>query len=295
MLYNRTLIARGSLTLWIDEEALKSWHKVSGKGKVYADAAIVAALSLKSAFSLSLRATQGFLISLFNRLNLSQLVPNYTTLSRRANTLVVPKIAAHKAGPLHLAIDSTGLKVYGEGEWKIRAHGKSKRRTWRKLHLAVDTASNHIVAHELTEQSVADNKAMPDLLDQIESPLDSVYADKGYDSHNCHKQVLEKGARPVIPPRKGACELPPKGMKDPPLTRAQAIRRMTEVGRKQWKVESGYHKRSLSETAMFRYKTIIGADLKSRKVQTQKTEAAIGICVLNKMTELGMPVSKKVA
>ena len=196
---------------------------------------------------------------------------------------------------MHLAIDSTGLKVFGEGEWKIRLHGKDKRRVWRKLHLAVDTTTGEILAHELTPSERHDGPELPGLLAKVKGPVQAVCADGAYDAFSNHAAILSRGATPVIPPRKGAAISPPPGMKDPPPTRGEAVRRIAEVGRKEWKKETGYHRRSLSETGMYRYKAIIGPTLRSRTLPNQKTEAAVGVRCLNQFTGLGMPISIKIA
>ena len=268
------------------------WHAVSGKGAVYHDDAIMCALCLRQVFGLALRQTQGFLHSLALMPELDVEVPDYSTLSRRASGLKVPaqctKRDAH-TNPLHLVIDSTGLKVFGEGEWKVRAHGADKRRLWRKLHLGVDEASGEILAHQLTLNNVHDGPVLPGLLDQVNDPVDQVSADTAYDSFRCHRAIHQRGARPIIPPRKGASILPPRNLKDPPPTRGQIVQRIHQIGRKEWKKESNYHRRSLAETAMFRFKTIIGPTLRNRKFENQKTEAAIGVAIVNRFTEIGMP------
>jgi hypothetical protein len=290
--YNAALVKRGSLTLWIDEAVIDRWHQVSGKGAIYHDDAILCALCLRSVFGLALRQTQGFLHSLAAMLELGVEVPHYSTLSRRASGLKAPAQCPNRhnqSGPLHLVIDSTGLKVFGEGEWKVRTHGVGKRRVWRKLHLGVDEASGEILAHELTMNNVHDGPVLPGLLDQIDEPLDQVSADTAYDSFRCHRAIHERNARPVIPPRRGASIHPPPGMKDPPPTRGRIVQRIHLIGRKEWKKEAGYHRRSLAETAMFRFKTIIGPKLHNRKFENQKTEAAIGVAILNAFTALGRP------
>lgn len=293
--YNAALVARGSVTLWIDEAVISEWHKVSGKGAVYSDGAILCALSLWVVYGLTLRQTQGFLASLAGLLGLSIRIPDYSTLSRRAAKLRIPALPRLRPGaPVHLAIDSTGLKVFGEGEWKVRTHGKEKRRVWRKLHLGVDVETGEIHAHEVTESGRHDGPVLPELLGQALGPLEAVYADGAYDSFNCHAAVLAREARPVIVPRKGACATPPHGTKDPPPSRGEIVRRIRVLGRKGWKRESGYHRRSLSETAMFRYKTIIGPALRARNLSNQKAEVAIAIRTLNRFTALGMPISAPV-
>jgi len=293
--YNNALIKRGSLTLWIDEDVIERWHQVCGKGAIYHDDAILCALNLRCVFGLALRQTQGFLISLARMLNLEVQIPHYSTLSRRAAKLFVPSHAYPRCGrPVHLVIDATGLKVFGEGEWKVRAHGVGKRRVWRKLHLGVDEQTNEILVHKLTKNNVHDGPVLPDLLEQTDVVLDQVSADKGYDSFRCHGAIYQRGARPVIEPRKGASPVPPPGLNDPPPTRGQIVKRIHQVGRKEWKKESNYHRRSLAETAMFRYKTIIGPKMANRVFQNQKTEAAIAVAILNKFTALGMPKTVQV-
>lgn len=243
----------------------------------------------------SSEVANGFLTSLKTLLGLTIPVPHYSTYSRRAAGLDVPRLTrASGGGPVHLAIDSTGLKVFGEGEWHMRQHGKGKRRVWRKLHLAVDTTTGEILAHEMTPSEHHDGPELPGLLTQIEASLAGVCADGAYDSFNSHAAILARGATPVIPPRKGAAISPPRGMKDPPPTRGEAVRRITEIGRTEWKKEAGYHRRSLAETAMFRYKAIIGANLRSRNLANQKTEASVAVRCLNQFTALGMPTSIKI-
>jgi IS5 family transposase len=294
--YNRALVARGSITLWIDEEVLAGWRATGGKGRRYSDMAILCALSLRAVFGLSLRQTEGFLLSLKQLLDLAIEVPDYSTYSRRAAALAVPKLARPAGGgPLHLAIDATGLKVHGEGEWKVRVHGKAGRRVWRKLHLAVDTRTGELHAHALTPSEVHEAGELEGLLAGIEGPIGAVCADKAYDSFDCHAAVLAREARPVIPPRKGAAIRPPPRRKDVPPTRGAAVARIAEIGRDAWKAETGYHRRSLAETAMFRYKTLIGSGLRSRTLDRQKAEAAVAVRCINRFTALGMPRSVRIA
>jgi len=165
----------------------------------------------------------------------------------------------------------------------------------RKLHLGVDEATGEVLADELTECNAHDAPVLPDLLEQIEGPLEQVFADKAYDSYNCHRAILAKGANPAIPPRKGAAIHPQPGTKDPPPTRGEIVKRIIEIGSKAWKVEANYHRRSLAETAMYRIKTVFTPTLKSRTLTNQKTEAAVTVNYLNRFTALGMPVSVKIA
>lgn len=294
--YNRALASRGEVTLWLDAATVTGWRAEGGKGMRYSDAAILCALCIRAAFRLPLRQTQGFLASFIRKIGLTIEVPHYSTIARRAAGLVVPRIARSPgAGPVHLAIDSTGLKVYGEGEWKVRTHGADKRRVWLKLQLAVDTATGELLAHSLTPNARHDGQELTGLLDAVEGPVAAVCGDGAYDGFASHAASHARGARPVIPPRKGAAITPPSNIEDPAPTRAEAVRRIIEIGRKAWKRETGYNRRSLAETAMGRYKGIIGPVLKSRTFPNQKTEAATAVRCLNVFTGLGRPVSVKIA
>jgi len=295
--YNQALINRGSLTVWIDESMVEQWHHPEKSGyrgspMTYSDVAIQCALTLREVFHLPLRATQGFLLSLVQLLELSIRIPHYSTLSRRQQTLEVQLPRSSHGVPKHLVIDSTGLKVYGEGEWKVRQHGISKRRTWRKLHVAVDAQTQEVVAVELTANSVGDAEVLPDLLDQLDDAdqVATVSADGAYDTAQCHQTIRNKGARALIPPREGAVEWP-DDEKGEPHPRTAIVRHCAEMGKKAWKQESGYHQRSLAETAMFRIKGIFGDKLKNRTFSAQQVEAYLRIGALNKMTGLGMPES----
>jgi hypothetical protein len=293
--YDRARIARGSITLWIHAAVLAGWRASGGKRWRYSDAAILAALSLRAVFGLTLRQTQGFLLDLVRLLGPAIEVPHYSTFCRRAATLDVPKLARRAGGPLHLAIDATGLKVHGEGEGKVRVHGKAKRRVWRKLHLGVDTLTGAIVAHALTPSETHDGTGLEGLLAEVAGPIAAVYGDGAYDAFDIHAAVLARGARPVIPPRKGAAIRPPPKRENPPPSRGDAVARIAEIGRKAWKEETRCHRRSLAETGVYRYKTLIGPGLKARTLDNQKAEAAIGVRCLNLFTALGMPRSLRIA
>lgn len=259
----------------------------------YSDAAIQCVLMLREVFKLPLRATQGFLLSLVQLLGLPIQVPHYSTLSRRQQTLEVRLARSSHSMPRHLVIDSTGLKVYGEGEWKVRQHGISKRRTWRKLHVTVDTQTQEVVAVELTANFVGDAEVLPDLLEQLDEAdqVATVSADGAYDTARCHQAVRNKGADALIPPREGAVEWPADDGDDTVHPRTAIVRRCAEIGKKAWKQKSGYHRRSLAETAMFRIKGLFSDKLKNRTFSAQQVEAYLRIGALNKMTGLGMPES----
>jgi hypothetical protein len=242
-----------------------------------------------------LRATEGLARSLFALLEVALPVPSYSTLSRRAAEVSVALGALPRSGPLHLVVDSSGFKVYGEGEWKVRVHGWSKRRTWRKLHLAVDEATGEIVAAVASEAGVSDDEALPDLLALVKGEVGQVSADGAYDKRRCYEALEQRGARAVIPPRRDAKIWHHGNCAAPPHQRDENLRAIRTKGRRQWKRESGYHRRSLAETAIFRIKTLFGATLRSRSFPQQATELFLRVAALNRMTHLGMPDSYRIA
>jgi Transposase DDE domain len=207
--YDRALVPRGSYTVWIADGFEKAWFYQSplqrGSQFDYSAQAIEIVLTLKNVFHLPNRATEGFAHSLFGLLEIGLPVPGHMTLSRRGKTLKVsmPKRAD---GHLDLVMDNTGLKIYGEGEWKVGTHGKSKRRIWRKLHLSVDRHSGEIQAAELTEAGVSDDAMAEMMLAQIERPIDSLAADGSYDKRRVYKSLNQyaPSARVLIPPRRNA-------------------------------------------------------------------------------------------
>lgn len=301
--YNRALVQRGSLTVWLSEEAIKAWEydgpPQHGAQYTYSALAIETCLTLRAVYHLALRQAQGFVGSLLDLMGVDLPVPDYSTLSRRADDLSVclskKAAGAEPAGqdgePRHIVIDSTGLKVYGEGEWKQRRHGKSKRRTWRKLHLALDPETGEITATELTDNATDDASQVEPLLDETEGPIECVGGDGAYDKWKSYRATEAVGARPVIPPQKNAKIKRHGNCAGPPLPRDEALRYIRRHGRAKWKRESGYHRRSLSETGIYRFKQIIGRVLRSRTLVRQRTEARIGSKVLNTMLERGRPVS----
>lgn len=298
--YDKALVERGSITVWMSDDFEKTWcyagpSKRGGQFD-YSERAIKIMLTVKNVFHLPNRAAEGFVRSLFALLKVSLCVPDHTTLSRRGKTLKV-KLPKKASGHLDIVMDSTGLKIYGEGEWKIRTHGKSKRRTWRKLHLGVDAESGEIQAAELTEAKVSDDSMVAPLLEQIDQPIDSLAADGAYDKRKVYDSLNKHApnAKALIPPRKNARIWQHANTKAERLKRDENLRYIRKHGRKAWKNDSGYHVRSLAETAMFRLKTVFGNALSTRLLETQTTQALIRCAALNTMTHLGMPQSYKVA
>jgi IS5 family transposase len=218
-------------------------------------------------------------------------IADYTTLCRRAKRLGVSLEPSASEQARHIVIDSTGVKVYGEGEWKVRQHGVSKRRTWRKVHLGVDVATQEIIAVEMTSNDVGDCEVLPALLEQIDGEIAAVGADGAYDTAEDYAAIQKRGARSVIPPRHGAKIWQHGNQKGLPHPRDENLRHIRRHGRTHWKKESGYHQRSLAETAMYRFKTIFSDKLSARLFESQCVEVFIKSRAMNIMTRLGRPVS----
>jgi IS5 family transposase len=298
--YNKALVQRGSLTLWVSEDVLSAWHNAAGTGQrgkplCYTDTAILCMATLAEVYRLPLRATEGFVRSLVRLLGVELSVPCYTTLCRRRRTLEVELPRRQKSEPLHVVVDSTGVKVYGEGEWKVRQHGWSRRRTWRKLHVGVDEATHQLVAAVVSTNSFKDSQLLPDLLDQVADELSQVSADGAYDSRNCYDAIRGRGARAGIPPRDGARIWQHGNTKAERYSRDENLRAIRRRGRARWKRESGYHRRSLAETAVFRVKMIFGERVSARSFDGQAAQLLVRCQALNRMTHLGMPDSYQVA
>ena len=311
--YNAALKRRGSLTLWVDEDALQGWHEAQKSGRrgasfSYSASAILCALTLQCVYHLPLRATVGLLVSLLELMDVNLPVPDYSTLSRRRATLGVTLQSWVPVGPLHLLVDASGFKVFGEGEWKVRQHGYSKRRTWRKLHIGSNQATGEIVAAVVTTNNFRDDQVLADLLEQVPEQseqseqsveLESVSGDGIYDSSPSYELLQKRGARAIIPPRRGA-RLADLNQKPHLQERNQHIERLrdleksgldTQQARKRWKEETHYHRRSLIETSFGRLKTIFGNTLSARQFESQANELFLRCAVLNRMTQQGMPQS----
>lgn len=293
--YNSNLKKRGSITIWFDKDAIGTWEykgpRERGGKTVYSDIAIETCLTIKQVMHLKLRQTEGFINSLMDIMKLALTVPDYSTMSRRASRLKIDLKTIKKKGNIDIVVDSTGLKVYGEGEWKVRKHGWSKHRTWRKLHIGIDGTTQEIVSESLTENNVSDAEEVDNLLNDTDDKINSLTGDGGYDKKSVRKSLNKRKIIEIIPPQENAVI-----SKDPVLkNRNKSIKQIKKVGRKKWKKQVKYHRRSLVEVAMFRYKTIIGDKINARKFENEKTEVRINCSILNRMTTLGMPMSIKVA
>lgn len=295
--YDESLRQRGDQTVWISDDALAVWsappRTTPGGQPVYSDLAIEMCLTLRMVFKQPLRQTQGLMRSIAKLLGVDITVPHFTTMSRRGNGLslsakTVPKSAKQ---PVQLVVDSTGLKIFGEGEWLEKKHKtRRKRRSWRKLHLGLDLVSGQIVCSDLTTDDIGDPTALPGLLDQIDAPVDLFLADGAYDGEPTVQVLNERfgsAIKVTIPPPKNAI-LSPEAAQNP-SARDRHIADIAAHGRMAWQTSSGYNQRSRIETQIGRWKAVIGYKLKARSFENQKTEAKIGVRVLNRMTELGRP------
>ena len=288
--YDKALVQRGSLTVWIENRVRETWLDINkparrGRRRTYSDIAIECMMTLREVYHLP--AAEGLTRSIMQLLDLELPAADHTTLSRRGRKLKLKFRADEKRIIKHLVIDSTGLKVFTEGEWKVRSHGKSKRRTWRKLHLSIDAETALITAAVITDNSTLDRKVVSNLLEQTNGEIEQVCADGAYDYINCYGPIENRGAKPLIPPRSNAAI---RGRR-PFLRRDDNLRQIHTLGIDEWKKQSGYHKRSLVETGNFRFKFIFDDRLSARRIDTQSSQALIRCLALNRMTELGMPDS----
>src|SRR3954462_4861380 len=307
--YDESLRRRSSLTVWFSDEAVEPWEaerRTSRGGQPqYSDLAILTALTFKAVFRLAYRQTEGLIGSVIGPLGLDRAVPDHTTLCRRAETLEGPRPkprgdgagggAGRDTGPMHLLVDSTGLKLYGAGAWLVEKHGTKRRRSWRKLHLGVDAETGRIVAATLTERDEDDASQVGPLLDQIADPVASFTADGVYDQESVYADAAERppGADVVVPPRSTA--VPSATAETAPTQRDCPLQLIAEKGRMGWQKASGYNVRARAQATVGRFKQVIGDGLRSRTDGRRVTEVNVGLHALNRMLELGRPESARTA
>src|SRR3954469_7178152 len=293
--YNEALRQRGSLTVWFTDEAIAAWkaapRTTPGGQAHYSDLAITTALTLRAVFRLPLRQT--VIGSVLQLLGLDLPVPDFSTLSRRAQTRELPAQPRAPGGAIHLLVDSSGLKLGGPGEWLVEKHGTSKRRSWRKLHIGFDAVTGRIVASILTD--VDDASQVEPLLDQIAEPVEVFMGDGGYDRTGVYTALDERhpDAKVIIPPRADA--VLSENAKTGPTQRDRHIQAIAETGRMAWQRDSGYNERARVEGQFARWKQVIGDGLRFHSDEARTTEVAIAAAVLNQMLDLGHPNSVRVA
>jgi hypothetical protein len=288
----RRAFARGSLTVWFTEDAIEGWRAAPrttrGGQPSYLGLAIPTALTLRALFHLALRQTEGLIASILQLLGLDLAVPDHTTLSRRAETLEVPRARGGQA-PLHLLVDSTGLKLCGPGEWLTEKHGTRRRRSWRKLHFATDADTGRIVASVQTGHDADDGGQVGPLLEGVDGPVASFTADGAYDRGDVHAEITARHpeAEITVPPRSGA--VPGASAETAPTERDCHLKAIAERGSMGWQRASGYNWRALVEADVSRWKRVIGDGLRSQTDGRQATEVAIAAEVLNRMLDPGRP------
>jgi hypothetical protein len=286
------------LTLWFTEAAISAWkaapRTTPGGQSRYSALAIMTALTLRAVFRLALRQTEGLIGSIIGLLGLDLAVPDHSTLSRRAETMQVFRQPRSEAEPVHLLVDSTGLKLCGAGEWLVEKHGGKSRRSWRKLHIGMDVGTGQIVAAELTTNDIDDGSQVGPLLDQVTGPIASFTGDGAYDREDVYGIVAERhpDAAVIVPPRSTA--VLSEAANTAPTQRDRHLQQISERGRMGWQKTSGYNWRALVEAAIGRYKRVIGDALRSRTPRRQNTEVAIAVNALNRMLALGRPVSLRI-
>jgi IS5 family transposase len=285
--------------MWIDEAVVSAWCATEPTGKrghppTYSETAITTMATLQEISHLGLRQTEGLRQSIGELLHLEVAIPDYSTLSRRRATVEIALPRTRRKEALHVVADSTGGKVFGEGEWRVRQHGYTYRRTWRKVHVGVDEASGEIVAAVGTTNNYHDSQLLPDLLAQVDEEINQVSGDGGYDRRNCYDAIRARQAQATIPPQRNAKIWQHGNTQAERLARDQHLRRIRQSGRTAWKRESGYHRRSLAETTMFRLKTIFSDRVTARGFAGQATQLLVRCAALNRMAHLGKPDSYRV-
>ena len=298
--YDAALRQRGSLTVWFTDAAIAAWRAeprtTPGGQPHYSALAITTALTLRAVFRLALRQIEGLIGSIIGLLGLDLAVPDHTTLSRRAETLQVPRPrSGSDAEPMHLLVDSTGLKLCGPGEWLVEKHGTRTRRSWKKLHLGMDADTGQILASALTGHEADDGAQVGPLLDQVAGLLASFTGDGAYDQEGVYASVTVRHpeAAVIVPPRSTA--VPSETAETEPTQRDHHLQLIAERGRMGWQTATGYNRRALAEASIGRYKRVIGGGLRSRMDQRRATEVDVAVCALNRMLELGRPESVRIA
>lgn len=291
--YNRSLVNRGRITLWISEEAISSWHaartpRKKGRPFTFSDSAIIAALTIRFVFRLSLRATEGMINSLLEMLDLPMKAPGYTAICKRMKSLEIP--ARLKKGAVRtLVLDSSGLKVFGEGEWKVKKHGAGKRRQWKKIHIAMDARTQEIVFSEVTDANRGDTIFFNDWVKG--RSLRAVLMDGAADTSKCYQHADKVGVELITPPQKNAVLREEPWMEK----RNTAIKQILGLGgdkiaREIWGLATGYSRRALVEGVFSRWKRILGSNFSSRTGERQRCECYIKSLILNKMRMILVPV-----
>jgi hypothetical protein len=297
--YDQSRRDRGDITLWISQDAIDAWAPpMTGKRgaqPVYADLALATALTCRLRFHLPLRQTEGFLRSVLQLMGLTLPCPDHTTLSRRNATVDLgPLQKGVQQASTCLIVDSSGLKVCGQGEWHTQKHGEKQHKRWKKRPIGVDT-QGRIVASTVTESPAQDPSQVPELLSQVDREIDRFIGDGMYDQAPVYAAVMvhSPGASVIIPPRRDAV------LSDQaatfPTQRDQHLLALEREGRFAWKRTSGYDAQRHAEHVFFRFKQIFGGQLRAKREASQERETSLACALLNRMRDLGRPESYAVS
>lgn len=284
--YNKSLVQRGSLTFLIDPQSMRSMVPKVTKGRgrplEFSDKFIEMLLMIKIHYKMPYRMLEGFTRSLFEQMRRLGKVPTYSLTCKRAKQLVfrLPKLSSRQ--PTTVIVDATGIKVLGEGEWKVKVHGKGRPRKWVKIHVAIDARTQEIVGEISTEASIDDGKAFPAVIDQVSNRVQTVIGDGAYDDKEVRELIKRKGGKALIPPPKNAvCH-----GTDPDRDRAiLTIRGLggDKIAKSIWGKLTGYSQRALVETTFSQYKRMFGDRFFSRTQERQVVENRLKCVLLNKM------------
>jgi len=293
--YDKALRDRGDITLWISQGAIDAWTPPQtgkrGAQPLYSDVAIETALTLRLLFRLPLRQTEGFLHALLTLMDVTLPCPDHTTLSRRNATVVIrQQVECASQGPVDLIVDSTGLKVCGQGEWHTQKHGQKKCKRWKKLHIGVD-AQGQIVASTMTDSHEQDPSQVPELLSQVDRVIDRFIGDGIYDQEPVYAAVMNHSpvASVIIPPRKDA--VLSRQVATAPTQRDHHLLAIERASRFDWKRASGYYDQAYAENVFSRFKRTFGDRLRAKRDASQEREASLACALLNRMRALGCPQS----
>jgi len=293
--YEKSLRNRGDITVWLSRDAIDAWtppkNGKRGGQPIYSDIAIETSLTLRLVFHLPLRQAEGFLKSILKLMDLYLPCPDHTTVSRRNRSANIHRhTRSLPDGPVHFIVDSTGLKICGQGEWHSKKHGERWRKRWKKLHLGVDE-NGRILASKVTNGNEQDPSQVPSLLVQVDRAIDRFVGDGFYDQKEVYEAVghHSPGAEIIVLPRKDA--LLSNNSISASSQRDRHIAEIRSKGWSEWKRQSGYYLQSHAENAFYRYKRIIGGWLRAKNDDAQMREAAIGCAILNRMRDMGRPLS----
>lgn len=300
--YSDALRRRGEIDVWLSEAAISQWYETgrvydgTGTPKLFSDFAIITCHEIRQVYGLPLRQAEGFINSLFRLMNITLVCPDFSCLSKRLAKLGIKvprykKTGSPEDGVHAIAIDSTGLKRFGRGEWHQEKYELSNKASWRKLHIAVNQ-NHYIEACVLTDRFSHDDQQVDELLGQIDATIDHFSADGAYDETPVYNAVVNHSpaAKIVIPPQANAV----LNDKAAPQRNSNIIE-IAAHGRMNWQKNRQYGRRNLSELGVQRYQRILGDAMHARDFERQKQEALIGCGVINKMTSLGMPASYRSA